>query len=875
MTEELAKTYDPGAIEQRWYARWESDGNFSPVPDDAKQQFSIVLPPPNVTGALHMGHALNHTLQDILVRRARMKGFQALFLPGTDHAGIATQAVVERELLKQGTTRRDLGRQSFVEKVWQWKHEYGSRITKQMRMLGESCDWSRERFTMDDGLSRAVRTIFVRWFDDGLIYRGRRIINWCPSCQTALSDIEVEHKEVDGEIVTFRYPFADGPGSISVATTRVETMLGDTAVAVHPEDERYRGHIGRRVRHPFFPERSIPIVGDTAVDPEFGTGAVKVTPAHDPTDFEIGQRHELEQINVFDGAAHTTEIAGPFAGLDRYDARKRVLEQLQTLDLVERVERPYRHPVGHCYRSGTEIEPWLSDQWFVKMAPLAGPAIAAVRDGRIRFVPDRFAKQYTTWLENIRDWCISRQLWWGHRIPVWYCAQCGEAFAALEDPSECRLCGSDQLRQDDDVLDTWFSSQLWPFSTLGWPDRTPDLDHFYPTSVLVTGSEIIYLWVARMVFSALYGMGDVPFRDVFINGIVRDFQGKKMSKSLGNVIDPLEMIEKHGADALRFSLAYISVPGNDTNASEERVEGARDFANKLWNAARFIFLTVGEDRPALDSARLALPDRWILSRLDQTVDEVEAGLARYNTAEAMHALYSFVWNEFCDWYVEIAKVADRNDRGPAVKPVLIEVVDVVLRLLHPVMPFLTEELWSHLRPGSGSIMHAPWPSPTGRVDSAADDALDRFQDLVRGLRRTKIEHDVPPGQRIPAVIAPGAFSGELLELTDALVALARLGSLSFVDRLSQGDGARLITAAGIEAALRVANVVDPELEATRLERKLEEIEAEIARAGSKLANENFVRKAPAAVVQKERDKLAEHEVARQKLTAQLDAVRSR
>ncbi|MDQ3981751.1 MAG: valine--tRNA ligase, partial [Actinomycetota bacterium] len=818
------------------------------------------------------GHALNHSLQDALVRRARMKGFETLWVPGSDHAGIATQNVVERELRKEGKSRHDVGREGFVERVWAWKHKYGSRITQQMRELGESCDWERERFTMDEGLSRAVRTVFVRWFDDGLIYRGWRVINWCPQCTTALSDIEVEHQDVAGELVTFRYDLADGSGAISVATTRIETMLGDTGVFVHPDDERYASFVGKTVKHPFFPERVMPIVADDAVDPEFGTGAVKGTPAHDPLDFEMAERAGTEKVDIFTETAHVNENGGRFAGLDRYEARGAVFAALDELGLIEEVERPYVHAVGHCYRSGTEVEPWLSEQWFVKMKPLAEPAIEVVRDGRVAFHPPRFAKSYLHWMENLRDWCISRQLWWGHRIPVWYCDGCGKTIAALEDPESCD-CGSTSLTQDPDVLDTWFSSQLWPFSTLGWPDETPDLAKFYPTSVMVTAYEIIYLWVARMIVSGLYFMGDVPFRDVFIHGIVRDSDGKKMSKSLGNVIDPLEMIHRYGADALRFSLAFITVPGNDSNSSEDRVEGARNFANKLWNASRFVLMSLGDERPELYGRSLEIEDRWILSRLDATVETVGHELDAFNFSEALHALHAFVWSELCDWYVELAKPRLREGASGPAGAVLVHALDSVLRLLHPVMPFITEELWSKLRPGAGSIMRAAWPEAEGRRDAAAEETVARFQDLVVALRRLKIEHDVPQGSRLPVSLAGGEFADELEPLLDQVTSLARLESVEVVADLGPpGSDPRTITPAGIEAAMHLGATVDPAVERQRLERKRDELLAEVARAEGKLANRAFVGKAPAAVVEKERAKLDEARAALGKVEGQLTAL---
>ncbi|MDP9068340.1 MAG: valine--tRNA ligase [Actinomycetota bacterium] len=869
MTAELPKAYQPHEIERRWYEEWEKQELFRADAESAKDPYTIVLPPPNVTGALHIGHALGHTLMDALTRRARMQGKEALWLPGTDHAGIATQNVVERELKKEGSDRHELGRDAFVERVWEWKHEYGGRILDQMRQLGDACDWTRERFTMDEGLSRAVRTVFVRWFDDGLIYRGNRIINWCPRCETALSDIEVEHEDVAGELVTFRYELADGSGSIAVATTRTETMLGDTGIFVHPDDERYSAFVGKRVRHPFFPERELPIVADEGVDPEFGTGAVKGTPAHDPLDFEMGERKGLEKINIFDGTAHVNDNGGRFAGLDRYEARRDVLEELDALGLVDAVERPYVHSVGHCYRCHTEVEPWLSLQWFVRMEPLAKPAMEVVEQGRIRFEPKRFGKSYMDWVASIRDWCISRQIWWGHRIPIWYCDECDAVFASLEDPDACVACASRDIHQDPDVLDTWFSSQLWPFSTLGWPDETPDLSFFYPTSVMVTGYEILYLWVARMVMSGLYFMNDVPFRDVFIHGIVRDGAGKKMSKSLGNVIDPLDMISRYGADALRFSLAFASIPGNDMKVSEERIQDSRNFANKLWNASRFVLTSLGDERPELgDADSLATEDRWILSRLDHTLTKVEAQLHEYNFGEAMRDLYRFVWSEFCDWYIELSKL-----RPDAAAPVLVHVLDRILRVLHPVMPFITEELWQRLRPGTGSIMLAEWPAPAGVHDLVVEGQVERVQDVVTTIRRLKIEHGIPQGKRVSVTIAAGEFAGELDAMSAAIMALARLEDLALVGQPpSAGGTARAVTMSGIEIFVALGDAVDLELERKRLRDRLVEVEAEIRRADGKLRNESFVAKAPEAVVAKERAKLEEHQQNRLKLRSQLETL---
>jgi valyl-tRNA synthetase len=651
-------------------------------------------------------------------------------------------------------------------------------------------------------------------------------------------------------------------------------MLGDTGVFVHPDDERYKELIGKKVRHPFFPDRDMPVVADEAVDMEFGTGAVKGTPAHDPLDFEMGERAGLEVINILDETARINANGGEFRGRDRYEARQEVLHRLQELGLVEKIERPYVHAVGHCYRCGTEIEPWLSEQWFVKMEGLANPAIEAVADGRIEIVPARFKKAYLDWMGGIRDWCISRQIWWGHRIPVWYCDACGETFAALEDPTECRKCHSSDLRQDPDVLDTWFSSQLWPFSTLGWPDATDDLDYFYPTSVLVTGYEILYLWVARMIMSGLYAMGDVPFKSVFIHGIVRDFEGKKMSKSLGNVIDPLEMIESYGTDALRFALMFQAVPGSDMNVSEDRIEGARNFANKLWNAARFVLLSLGDDRPALDTVVVeSVEDRWILSRLNRTIEEVDAAVSRFNVSEAMRSLHGYIWSEYCDWYIELAKM--RLQRGDeTVKAVLLHVLEGIVRLLHPAMPFITEELWLRLRPDERSIMVSSWPRAEGETDAEAEAVLGRFQDLVRSLRAIKVDHDVPQSQRVSAEVGAGPYRDEVAGLEERIVTMARLSSLEVVDRLpTDADGrARSITPAGIEAAIDLGGVVDVGIERQRLAKKIAQAEDDIARAAAKLADDAFVSKAPEPVVEKERRRLRDAQLSKEKLQEQLQAL---
>ncbi|HLF40270.1 MAG TPA: valine--tRNA ligase, partial [Acidimicrobiia bacterium] len=700
---EMPKAYEPEGVEDRWYAAWEESGAFRPEVNPDGDPFCIVIPPPNVTGSLHMGHAFEHSLIDATIRRKRMQGYAALWLPGTDHAGIATQNVVERELAKEGLDRHEIGRDAFVERVWRWKEESGGRITAQMRRMGSSCDWTRERFTMDEGCSRAVRVVFVRLYEQGLVYRANRIINWCPRCHTALSDIEVEHEDVDGELVHIRYPFKDGDGFVTVATTRAETMLGDTAVAVHPGDERYAGAIGRVLVLPLV-GREIPIVADEAVDPEFGTGAVKVTPAHDPNDFDIAGRHGLPAVDILTESAVVNDAGGRFAGLARYAAREAVKEALRAEGVLENIEE-HRHAVGHCYRCRTVVEPRLSLQWFVRSKPLALPAIEAVRDDRTQFIPERWEKLYFDWLENLRDWCVSRQIWWGHRIPAWYCRDCGTVIVSVEDPASCNACMSSDIAQDEDVLDTWFSSALWPFTTLGWPDQTEDLARFYPNAMLHTGFDIIYFWVARMMQMGLQFQGDVPFREVAIHGLVRDAEGRKMSKSFGNVVDPLELAGRYGADALRFALTRAASPGHDVRLAEEWVEGARNFVNKLWNAARFVAfnldgtpLSALESRAAPLTGELPLPDRWIISRLGQVAAAVDEGFERYDFAEGVQKLQAFVWGEFCDWYLEVAKLplaAGRSERE-RVQGVLATVFSGILRLLHPVAPFVTEELWHRL-----------------------------------------------------------------------------------------------------------------------------------------------------------------------------------
>ena len=876
----MPKIYDPLAVEGRWYRYWEERGYFHARADTGKRPFSQVIPPPNITGVLHMGHALNNTLQDIIARRRRMQGYEVLWMPGTDHAGIATQNVVERAIAKDGVDRHQLGRQAFVERVWRWKEEYGGTIISQLKRLGCSCDWERERFTMDDGCSLAVRTVFKGLYDQGLIYRGKYIVNWCPRCHTALSDIEVEYKEKSGHLWYVRYPLQDGSGHVVVATTRPETMLGDTAVAVHPDDERYAGMVGKTVILPLV-ERRIPVITDEFVDPGFGTGAVKVTPAHDPNDFEIGERHGLERVNVLNPDSSINENGGSYRGMDRYEAREAVLADLEERGLLEKTE-DHVHAVGHCYRCQTEIEPYLSIQWFVRMEPLALEGIKAVRDGRIKITPRRWEKIYFDWMENIRDWCISRQLWWGHRIPVWYCRECGNIIVEVEEPERCG-CGSDDLEQDPDVLDTWFSSGLWPFSTMGWPERTPVLEEFYPTSVLTTAHDIIFFWVARMIMLGLHFMGDVPFREVFVTALVRDFEGKKMSKSSGNVIDPIDVIDVYGTDALRFTIGSIAVPGRDINMSEERIEGNRNFVNKIWNAARLVLANLEEYQPCeegLIGGEPELADRWILSRMASVISRVDAAMEEYNFSMAGKALYQFVWGEFCDWFLELVK--PRLYRGSpeeknVARDVAWRVLECSLRLLHPFMPFVTEELWQRL-PGTGeSIMVAPWPSPGEfEEDPEAEAEMGLIQLVVTGIRSARSEHQIPPGGKLDAVLVceDDEAAGILEREREHLETLAGLSGMRFSGAApGEGYGIRVVTE-GVQAYLSWESGVDPAEEIERLTRRLDKVEAELERCVAKLSNERFIENAPPEVVEKEREKQRELLGKRDKLNGQIEALRA-
>lgn len=862
--ENLPTVYDPKATEERWYQFWLERKYFHAQPNSQKPPYTIVIPPPNITGALHLGHVMDNTMQDILIRQKRMQGYEALWMPGTDHASIATQVKIEQSLAKEGVSKYDLGREKFLERAWQWKEEYGGRIIKQLMKLGCSCDWDRLRFTMDEGCSLAVREAFVRLFDKGLIYRGSYITNWCPSCQTVISDDEVEHQDLDSHIWHLRYPLTDGSGYIEVATTRPETMLGDTAVAVHPDDPRYQQLVGKTARLPLM-NREIPIVADSYVDPSFGTGAVKVTPAHDPNDFAIGLRHKLEHVLVIGKDGRMTAAAGCYQGLDRYDARQAVVRDLQTGGWLIKIE-PHQHAVGHCYRCHSVIEPLVSLQWFVKMEPLAKPAVAAVQQGDTRLVPDRFTKVYYHWMDNVHDWCISRQLWWGHRIPVWYCQDCGEVIAAVEAPAQCRKCQSARLEQDPDVLDTWFSSALWPFSTLGWPEQTPELEYFFPTNVLVTGYDILFFWVAKMIFSSLEFMGKAPFSDVLLHGLIRDAEGRKMSKSLDNGVDPLEVIEQFGADTLRWSLLNGTTLGADSRYYQEKIEAARNFCNKIWNASRFVLMNL-EDF-ALDQIdiehNLELADRWILSRVNQVAGEVLRHLDAYNLGEAMRSLYDFLWNEFCDWYIEIAKARLYGSDAAAqqtVKSVLAYVLEQSLRLLHPFLPFITEEIWQHLPHQGESIMIAPWPmAEPGLTNEAAERAMGMIMEAIKAVRNIRAELGVAQGKRVQCSVHAQNEEVQAM-LTEAAPYFSRLAGISELTIGLFGDAkpAKAMTAvvSGAELYLPLADLIDLQQEAARLQKEVAALQGEVERGERKLQNPGFVAKAPADVIAKEQEKLSE------------------
>jgi valyl-tRNA synthetase len=869
----MAKAYEPAEVEERWYAFWEEKRYFHARVDPEKKPFSIVIPPPNVTGSLHLGHALNNSLQDFIVRRKRMQGYEALWLPGTDHAAIATQAVVERALAEEGTSRWEIGREAFLERVWQWVERYGGTIIRQLKRLGCSCDWERERFTMDEGCSRAVREVFVRLYEEGLIFQGYYIVNWCPRCLTAISDIEVEHEDLEGKLWYIRYDIKDSDDYFHVATTRPETMLGDTAVAVNPRDHRYRHLVGGTAILPLL-GREMPIIADDFVDPDFGTGAVKVTPAHDPNDFEMGRRHGLEEINIFTPEAVVNENGGPYEGLDRYDARNAVVRDLEKMHYIQKVET-HQHAVGHCYRCHTVIEPYLSKQWFVSMKALAEPAIDAVEKGNTTFVPARWEKIYFDWMYNIRDWCISRQLWFGHRIPAWYCRDCGEVIVCREDPTACP-CGG-ELEQDPDVLDTWFSSGLWPFSTLGWPDDVPEVDYFYPTSVLVTAFDIIFFWVARMMFLGIHFMGDVPFRQVFVTALIRDESGKKMSKSSGNVIDPIEVIEEYGADALRFTLGHIAVPGRDVFLSEERIAGSRHFCNKIWNASRFTLMNLEGFRPEdVDETLLeyTLADRWILSALNGLIETMDEYFEAYNFSEACRALYEFFWSDFCDWFVELSKLRlygeDEASRRTA-QYVLWAVLEQALRLLHPFMPFITEEIWQRLPHDGESLTMAPWPCPRPELlDARAEEEMGVLQEVITCMRRLRSEMGLKPNVR-PASLAVvlEEEARKLLEMhMEYVLSQARLSSLEIVEEVADPSTYARGLAAGVEVFMPLTGE-DFSEEVERVKREIAKLEEESQRFQAKLSNDQFLAKAPDEVVKKERRKLADNKLKIEKLREQL------
>jgi valyl-tRNA synthetase len=862
---ELNKTYDPAAVEQRWYQFWMERGFFAADESRPGPRFVVVIPPPNVTGSLTMGHVLNNSLQDLLVRYQRMNGKVTLWMPGTDHAGIATQNVVEKQLAKEGLDRHQLGRAEFVARVWAWKERYGSTILLQLQRLGASCDWRRERFTMDPGLSRAVREVFVRLYEKGLIYRGHRIIHWCPRCHTALSDEEAITTEGGeaGSLWHIRYPAEDGGPGVVVATTRPETMLGDTGIAVHPKDERYRDLVGRRVILPLM-NRPIPVVPDEVVDPAFGTGAVKVTPAHDANDFEIGQRHKLEPICIMSIDGRINDNGGPYQGLDRFEARKRIVADLEAQGLLVKTE-PYRVPIRRCERCDTVIEPYLSDQWFVRMQPLARPAIAAIETGRLRFFPERWVGVYLHWMNNIRDWCISRQLWWGHRIPVWYCDDCRQLTVAREDPTQCAHCGSATIRQDEDVLDTWFSSWLWPFSTMGWPDDTPTLRRFYPTDTLITAADIIFFWVARMVMAGYEFMGECPFQDVYFNSIVRDLQGRKMSKSLGNSPDPLQVMDKYGADALRFTIVSSAPLGEDVRFAEEKTEFGRNFANKIWNAARFCLMNVhGETvAPIDDRAALGLPERWILSRLQAVADEVRAAVDAYRFNEAAMVLYRFIWGEFCDWFVELSKLSLYGDNDAAkasTRSVLLHVLEHILRLLHPFMPFVTEEIWQALplARATDSIMVAAYPAANEKLrDADAEGAVNRLIDVIRAVRNIRSELGIAPTTPVNVRIAPANGGAAMDDYELYVKPLARADSVELLAASERPSGEPSAVVEGVgEVFVPLRGAVDPAEVRKRLENDLKKVTKELQGVEAKLGRADFVAKAPEEIVGKERARAA-------------------
>ncbi len=870
MAKELSKVYEPKEVEKRIYEMWEKGGAFKGVRDPEKKPFTIVMPPPNVTGQLHMGHAMDATLQDILTRYKRMKGFAALWVPGTDHAGIATQIKVEEALRKEGLSRYDLGRDKFLERVWDWKNKYGDRIVDQQKQLGASCDWERARFTMDEGCSKAVREVFVSLYEKELIYKGSRIINWCPHCTTALSDAEVEYKDKPGHLWHLRYPLTDGSGFIIVATTRPETMLGDTGVAVNPNDERYKHLVGKTCMLPLM-NREIPIIADDYCDMEFGTGCVKMTPAHDPNDFEVGLRHNLEVIRVLDDNGKINELGGKYQGLDRYDARKVIVAELDELGLVEKIEE-HQHNVGTCYRCATDVEPIISAQWFVKMEPLAAEAIRVVEDGETKFVPERFSKTYTNWMENVHDWCISRQLWWGHQIPAWYCADCSHVTVSREDATECEKCHSKNITRDEDVLDTWFSSALWPFSTLGWPDKTADLDYFYPTDVLVTGYDIIFFWVARMIFSGCEHTKKAPFHTVLIHGLIRDDKGRKMSKSLGNGIDPLDMIDQFGCDALRFNLITGNSPGNDMRFYTERCESMRNFANKIWNASRFVMMNLTIDKCELPS-KLETEDKWILSKLNSVIAEVTDNMDNFELGVAAQKVSDFIWDSYCDWYIELTKPrlnGDDEENKINAQKVLLYVLSEMMKLLHPFMPFITEEIWQALPHDGEMLILENYPKFDEKLSFPKDEQdFETLMDAIKAVRSRRAEMNVPPSRKAHLIIVTD--KGEIFENGKAfLMKLAYAGEITVTNTVpSEVEGMVSVVTGEAKMFMPMADLVDLAKERERIEKELEKAQKEYDGQMAKLSNESFLAKAPEKVIEAEKERTAKAKALIDNLTESL------
>ena len=905
MEKNLAKNYDPRDFEERIYEMWESKGCFKAEADENKKPFTIVMPPPNITGQLHMGHALDQTLQDVLTRWKRMQGYSALWLPGSDHASIATEVkVVNKIREEEGLSKEDLGREEFLKRAWAWKEEYGGRITRQCRKLGDSCDWSRERFTMDEGCSKAVKTFFIRLYEKGLIYRGNRLINWCPQCKTSLSDAEVEHEDRNGKYWYFRYPAADGGEGIVVATSRPETMFADEAIAVHPDDDRYKDMVGKKVILPLM-GKEIPVIADTYPDPEKGTGAVKITPAHDPNDFEVGVRAGLERPSCINEDATMNSLAGKYEGMDRYECRKAWVRDLEEAGYLVKTEEKVI-PVGECYRCHTVIEPMLSDQWFVAMEKLAKPAIEAAKSGKLTHVPERFEKTYLRWLEEIRDWCISRQLWWGHRIPAYYCQECGELTVAAEMPEKCHKCGGTAFKQDEDVLDTWFSSALWPFSTLGWPDETKDLKYFYPTDVLVTGYDIIFFWVVRMVFSGIEAMGEAPFHHVYVHGLVRDAEGRKMSKSLGNGIDPLKIIDKYGADALRFMLTTGITPGNDMRFKEDRLESCRNFANKLWNAFRFVIMNLQDEEgnfremakccenccgkacgDITDFGSIALKDedKWMISKVNEAVEYVTMAMEKYDLAMAGQRVYDLIWNEYCDWYIELVKTrlwADDEEDKKVVRFTLVMCLKNMLKMLHPFMPFITEEIWSYLPHGEEQednpenyLIKAKWPVASAScIFPSASATLETAMEIIRAIRNIRAEAEAAPSKKLRAVILPADKSAQTVKSGEAYIKnLANITEVIFIENKSEApEEAMSAVTGGAEIYIPLEDLVDYEAEYARLSKEEKRLKAEVARACGKLSNQGFVSKAPEKVIREEKEKLEKYEDMLDKVSARLAKV---